>query len=62
MVQTRETSNGELLVVAENNGNGQELQTKEEIISEKYVHLRKQLISASDASRKYSKIHTAAVF
>lgn len=57
MVQTRETSTGDVLVVAENNGNSQESQTKEEIITEKYAHLRKQLISASDASRKYSGIH-----
>jgi hypothetical protein len=54
MVQTRETPTGDVLVVAESNGNSQGPQTKEEIIAEKYAHLRKQLISASDASRKYS--------
>ena len=52
MVQTRETSTGDVLVVAENNGNSQELQTKEEIIAEKFAHLREQPISASEASRK----------
>ena len=57
MVQTRKTSNGELLVVAENNGNSQEPQLKEEIIAEKYAHLRKELISASEASRKYGELH-----
>ena len=61
MVQTRKTPTGDVLVVAENNGNSQEPQTKEEIISEKYAHLRKQLISASDASRKYSKIHEVPI-
>jgi hypothetical protein len=57
MVQTRETSTGDLLVVAENNGNNQESQTKEEIIAEKFAHLREQPISASEASRKYSEVH-----
>ena len=61
MVQTRETSNGELLVIAENNGNSQEPQTKEEIIAEKFAQLRGQTISASDASRKYSKIHKVPI-
>ena len=54
MVQTRETSNGELLVVAENNSNSQESQTKEEIIAKKFAHLRGKVISASEASRRYS--------
>jgi hypothetical protein len=57
MVQTRETPTGDLLVVAENNGNSQEPQTKEEIIAEKFAHLRAQPISASEASRKYSRLH-----
>ena len=57
MVQTRETSNGELLVVADNNGNSLESQTKEEIIAKRFAHLREQPISASEASRKYSEVH-----
>ena len=56
MIETRETPTGELLVVADKNGNGQEPQTKEEIIAAKFAHLREQPISASEASRKYSKI------
>lgn len=50
---------GELLVTAESNG--QEQRTKEEIIAEKFAHLRGQPISASEASRKYSKIHTIPI-
>jgi len=57
MLQTRTTSSGELVVVADQNGNSQEPQTKEEIITEKYTHLKGEKISASEASRKYSKIH-----
>jgi hypothetical protein len=57
MVQTRKTSTGDLLVVADKNGNGQESQTKEEIIADKYAHLRGRTISASEASRRYSRIH-----
>lgn len=44
---------GEILVPAENGF--QTLQTKEEIIAEKFANLRGQKISASEASRKYSK-------
>ena len=61
MVQTQETSTGDVLVVAENNGNSQEPQTKEEIITKKYAHLRGQTISASEASRRYSKIHRVPI-
>ena len=55
MLQTRTTSSGELVVVADQNGNSQEPQTKEEIIAAKFDHLRRHPISASEASRKYSK-------
>jgi hypothetical protein len=61
MIQTRETSTGELLVVAEKNDNDQNLQTKEEIIAAKFAHLREQPISASEASRKYSKTCGVAI-
>lgn len=57
MIETHETPTGDVLVVVEKNGNGQEPQTKEEIIAEKFADLRGQTISASEASRKYSKIH-----
>jgi hypothetical protein len=55
MVQTRTTSSGELLVVADKNGNSQEPRTKQEIITARFAHLRSQPISVSEASRKYSK-------
>ncbi|MEW5959889.1 MAG: hypothetical protein AB1801_19375 [Chloroflexota bacterium] len=61
MVQTRETSTGDLLVVAEKNGNGLESQTKEEIIAARFAHLRAEPISASEASRKYSKLHGVTI-
>jgi len=54
MLQTRKTSSGETLVVADQNGDNQETQTKEEIIAAKFAHLKGQPISASEASRKYS--------
>lgn len=57
MIETRQTPAGELLVVADKNGNGQEPQTKEEIIAAKFAHLCEQPISASEASRKYGKLH-----
>ena len=57
ILQTRTTSSGELLVVADKNGNSQEPQTKEKVIMEKYAHLKGKKISASEASRKYSKIY-----
>ncbi len=56
MIETHETPSGELLVVADKNGsNGQKFQTKEEIIEEEFAHLRGETISASEASRRYSK-------
>ena len=54
IVQTRTTSTGELLVVADQNGNSQDPQTKEEIIADKFAHLRGQPISAYDAQKQYS--------
>lgn len=39
MLQTRTTSSGELVVVADQNGNSQDPQTKEEIIAAKFAHL-----------------------
>ncbi len=47
---------GELLV-ADKLDNGYQHKTKEQIIAEKYSHLRGRIISASGASRKYSEIH-----
>jgi len=55
IVQARTTPSGELLVVADKNGNSQEPQTKEEIIAARFAHLRGNPISASEASRKYSR-------
>ena len=54
IVQTPTTSTGELLVVADQNGNSQDPQTKEEVIAAKFAPLRGQPISASEASQKYS--------
>jgi hypothetical protein len=47
---------GELLV-ADKHNNGYQNKTKEQIITEKYGHLRDKIISASAASRKYSEIY-----
>ena len=56
ILQTRTAPSGELVVVADQNGNNsQKPQTKEEIIAAKFTHLRGHPISASEASRKYSK-------
>lgn len=51
---------GETLVAVDKNGNGnngKKPQTKEEIIAAKFAHLCGQKISASEASRKYSKAY-----
>jgi hypothetical protein len=61
MIETRETPTGEMLVVADKNGNGHKPRTKEEIIAGKFTHLCGQPISASEASRKYSKIHNLPI-
>jgi hypothetical protein len=55
MIEAKEEA-GKTLVAVERNGNG-EPQTKEEIITEKFSHLRGNMISASEASRKYSELH-----
>lgn len=47
---------GELLVAAESNGH--ELKTREEIIAEKFAHLRGQMISGHAAQEKYGVHHT----
>ena len=52
-----QTPSGELLVAANDNG----YQTKEEIIAERFAHLKGQPISASEASRKYSKIYNIPI-
>jgi hypothetical protein len=57
MIETHETPTGDVFVVADKNENGQEPQTKEEIIAAKFAHLQEQLISASEASRKYGRLH-----
>jgi predicted site-specific integrase-resolvase len=54
-IEAVQLPSGEVLVSAE--GNGYALKTKEEVIAEKYAHLRSQPISASEASRKYSDLH-----
>jgi hypothetical protein len=45
------------LLVADKLDNGYQNKTKEQIVAEKYSHLRGRIISASSASRKYSEIH-----
>ena len=50
---------GELLVSA--NTNGQEVKTKQQIISEKFSHLRGREISASEGSRKYGKLYGISI-
>ncbi len=52
-IQAVQLPSGDLLVAAENNG--KDYQTKEEIIAQEFAHLRGEPISASEASRKYSK-------
>ncbi len=47
---------GELLV-ADKLNNSYQHKTKDQIIAEKYSHLRGRIISASGGSRKYSEIH-----
>ncbi len=50
--------NGETVVAVDKKGNDDnEPQTKDEIIVAKFAHLKGQPISASEASRKYSKIY-----
>lgn len=61
MIETHETPTGEMLVVADKNGNGHNPQTKEEIIAAKFAHLCGQPISASEASRKYSKLYSIPI-
>ncbi len=58
MIQTHETSTGELLVVADKNGNDQDLQTKEKIIATKFTHLQGQPISAYGAQKEYGVHHS----
>ena len=58
IVQTRTTSTGELLVVADQNGNSQDPQTKEEIIADKFAQLRGQSISAYGAQKEYGIHHS----
>lgn len=50
-MQAVQTPSGELLVAAVNNGS--ESKTKQEIIAEKFAHLRGQMITATEASEKY---------
>jgi hypothetical protein len=50
---------GELLVA--DKLKGYQHKTKDQIIAEKYSHLRGKVISASGASRKYSTIHEVAI-
>jgi len=52
--------NGELLV-ADKLNSGYQNKTKEQIIAEKYSHLRGRIISASGGSRKYSEIHGVVI-
>jgi len=52
--------NGELLV-ADKLNSGYQNKTKEQIIAEKYSHLRGKVISAAAASRKYSEIHGVVI-
>ncbi len=59
-IEAVQLPSGELLVPAKNDGQKRP-QTKKEIIAEKYVHLRKQPISASESSRKYSKVHEVPI-
>jgi predicted site-specific integrase-resolvase len=54
-IQAVQLPSGDLLVAAENNG--QNYQTKEEIIAHKFAHLRKQTINAYQAQQKYDIPH-----
>jgi hypothetical protein len=57
MLQTRTTPSGEILVVADKNGNSQEPRTKKEIIAAKFAHLSSRPISAYGAQKKYGIHH-----
>ncbi|GIK40106.1 MAG: hypothetical protein BroJett011_39390 [Chloroflexota bacterium] len=59
-IEAVQLPNGELLVAAESN-NGHKAKTKQEIIAEEFSHLRGNTISASEASRKYSKIYGVTI-
>lgn len=61
IVQTRTTSTGELLVVADQNGNNPDPRTKEEIIADKFAQLRGQPISAYGAQKKYGIHHNSFI-
>jgi predicted site-specific integrase-resolvase len=50
-IQAVQLPSGDLLVAAENNG--QDYQTKEEIIAQKFAHLKGQTINAYQAQQKY---------
>ena len=52
-IEAVQLPSGELLVAAENG----KYKTKEEIITEEFSELQGQVISASEASRKYSKVY-----
>jgi hypothetical protein len=60
MIETKTVSGG-ILVAVDKDGSETQAneypQTKEEIITNKFAHLRGQPISASEASRKYSDLH-----
>lgn len=58
IIEARQMPTGELLVVADKNGDSQELQTKEEIIDAKFAHLRGQMISAYGAQKEYGVHHS----
>jgi hypothetical protein len=58
-IQAVQLPSGDLLVAAENNG--RDYQTKEEIIAKEFADLRGKPISASEASQKYSKIHSIPI-
>jgi hypothetical protein len=56
-IEAVQLSSGELLVAAENG----KYKTKEQIIAEEFSELRGQVISASEASRKYSKVYDISI-
>jgi len=53
-IEAVQLPSGELLVAAEKNGNGHGPRTKDEIIAEKFSHLRGQSIKVTEAAEQYN--------
>jgi len=62
MIEAKEEAGETLVAVDKNgNGNGEKSKTKEEIIDARFADLKGQPISASEASRQYSKKYGVSI-